>query len=368
MKLLFELGHQPHISIEEIRAVFDILGKSIEVEESDKSWMVLELSGDVEAWTLTKRLGGTISVAEHLQDTATSESVADYLEKTTEGKIHFSVRGHVHKKFGLEVKKELKKRGRSVRFVEPKNTATILHNNLVEKEADIVVYDNKTYVTRGIQPMEDFSKRDYGKPGVDSKSGMLPPKLARTMVNLAAVKDGKLLDPFCGSGVLLMEGALMGYEVFGSDISEKAVEDTRTNLDWLYGRNTIEKTPNRLNIHLLDARRLTDKFDDKSVDLIAAEPYMGKPLHGNESDAYLKKQTDELASLYIESFKQFKRILRVDAPVIFIIPRFKYKEEWITVDCVSQIEDLGFKQLRAPLLYHRKSQHVGREIFSFTKE
>ncbi|MDY6778140.1 MAG: THUMP domain-containing protein, partial [Candidatus Nanohaloarchaea archaeon] len=59
----------------------------------------------------------------------------------------------------------------------------------------------------------------------------LHPKLARTLVNLAGVKAGDaVLDPFCGTGGILIEAGLIGCAVYGSDVSEEMVEGCRENL------------------------------------------------------------------------------------------------------------------------------------------
>lgn len=56
-------------------------------------------------------------------------------------------------------------------------------------------------------------------------------KLARVMVNLAGIKKGDLLlDPFCGPGGLLLEGASIGARVFGVDADPKMAEGARKNL------------------------------------------------------------------------------------------------------------------------------------------
>ena len=34
--------------------------------------------------------------------------------------------------------------------------------------------------------------------------GVLPPKLARMMINFTALRDGVIWDPFCGSGTILI--------------------------------------------------------------------------------------------------------------------------------------------------------------------
>ncbi|MEM2815934.1 MAG: DNA methyltransferase [Candidatus Bathyarchaeia archaeon] len=60
----------------------------------------------------------------------------------------------------------------------------------------------------------------------------MPPKLARGMVNLARAKAGKLVfDPFCGTGSILIEAALVGCRIIGVDVQRRMVMGCRRNLD-----------------------------------------------------------------------------------------------------------------------------------------
>ncbi|WP_409200899.1 TIGR01177 family methyltransferase [Methanobrevibacter sp. DSM 116169] len=62
--------------------------------------------------------------------------------------------------------------------------------------------------------------------------GSMSPKLARCMVNLSRIKEGQLLlDPFCGTGGILIEGGLVGAKLVGSDIKWKMQNGTATNLN-----------------------------------------------------------------------------------------------------------------------------------------
>jgi len=59
----------------------------------------------------------------------------------------------------------------------------------------------------------------------------LHPKFARCMVNLTEVRLGqRMLDPFCGTGAIVTEAALVGAEAIGSDVSERMIEGTRANM------------------------------------------------------------------------------------------------------------------------------------------
>ena len=56
------------------------------------------------------------------------------------------------------------------------------------------------------------------------------PRLAKACVNLSGVRSGSIIDPFCGSGGILIEAGLMGINITGSDIDSKMIERCRMNL------------------------------------------------------------------------------------------------------------------------------------------
>src|SRR3990170_4415126 len=60
----------------------------------------------------------------------------------------------------------------------------------------------------------------------------LPPRFARALVNLSRVPDGGvLLDPFCGTGGILLEAGLVGARLVGGDVRADMVEGCRRTLD-----------------------------------------------------------------------------------------------------------------------------------------
>ncbi|MBU2542021.1 methyltransferase domain-containing protein [Patescibacteria group bacterium] len=383
-KYLFFLGHQPKISIAEIKAVFSCLQINAKTEQQNNTFFIAETKNELDYKNLINTLGGTIKIAEKISE----NNITDFLAKTPEEfKIQFSLSGPNSKKIAMAVKKQLKAMGRSVRYVEPKNTATILHNKLVKKQGDLTIFQDEIFVTRAIQPFEEFGERDYNRPGADSFSGMLPPKLARIMINLgmsclplpegeSTRSDGgggsiTLLDPFCGSGTILTEALDLGFKnLIGSDISEKAITDTDENIKWLQNSYKLSAISHKL--YTTDATELSKHIKPKSVDLIVSEPYLGKPLRGNERRDTLQKQTNDLAELYVSAFKQFHKILKKDGVAIFIIPKFKCENNWVEIDCTEKIKKTGFKIIPLSeesdsLTYHRPKQHVARVIWGFKK-
>lgn len=388
---LFELGRQPEISQTELESVFSFFSFDYQKIAVSLPYVIMDIKNNFDATAVMQRLGGTIKIGRQVAGRVTAEGLAQIIQDfQLEGKIQFSLSGKKASAMALETKKILKAEGRSVRYIEANNTATILHNNLVAKQGDFTLMSEGVFVTEAIQQIEDWGERDFGRPGRDSKSGMLPPKLARMMINIARgtsvtlqnIADQHILDPFCGSGTILMEALLLGYKnIIGSDISDQAIHDTKINIEWVRnkafvpssGRGEIEKQGNKgIEIFQSDVRRIVDKIQPQSIDVIATEPFLGRPLKGSESKESLQKQAHELKTLYVLAFQSFAKIMKKHATAVFLIPRFKYKQEWIRVHCTEEIQKLGFTieslSSASPfLVYSRPDQLVAREIWKFTK-
>ncbi|NPV61265.1 MAG: RNA methyltransferase [Methanotrichaceae archaeon] len=64
--------------------------------------------------------------------------------------------------------------------------------------------------------------------------GVLMPRMARALVNLALVREGEwLLDPFAGTGGILMEACLVGVVGVGVEVQLKLIQGARANLEGL---------------------------------------------------------------------------------------------------------------------------------------
>jgi len=94
--------------------------------------------------------------------------------------------------------------------------------------------------------------------------GCMSPKLARCMVNLSRVREGELvLDPFCGTGGILMEAGLIGARVVGCDIDWRMKRGAATNLEYI--GITDYKT------HTVDVREL--KMYEEADAVVTDPPY-----------------------------------------------------------------------------------------------
>jgi len=183
--------------------------------------------------------------------------------------------------------------------------------------------------TRMVQDFKAWSNRDYGRPARDAKSGMLPPKLARMMINLTgSVMDKKfcpLLDPFCGSGTVLMEAALMGWpKITGGDISEKAIENTRNNLNWLQKNAEVNTTQIQLINRPIETlgEELKEKFNT-----IVAETFLGPPLTGHESPEKIRSIFSDLEKRTRSALLALAKLLDKNGTAILALPVFRINEK-----------------------------------------
>jgi SAM-dependent methyltransferase len=388
----FILGREPLLSYAEIKTLTNCQGEFYAAP-------LLKVPGLVEPERLMGRLGGTIKIGRELAENLTKRelesAIIDGL-KTIPGKKIFGLSWYKTGSlgptpspqdvgnFGKTIKRLLQEEDLSVRYIPNKDltlsSVTVEKNGLVRRGKEFLIHDDGSghyhlAESIAVQPFEAFGARDFGRPGRDDVSGMLPPKLALMMLNMSRVRpENTLLDPFCGSGTILTEALLQHYpHLVGSDNSEKAIADTVKNFAWTKERLT-NKNPQEqaeLSTFVLDAAKLDERIPAASIDTIVTEPYLGKPLRGTESKEGLLKQAQELSSLYRSALAALAKVLKPGGCIIMIIPRFRYRNEWITVPLP---QELSFGLTIDPLLekypsllYARPTQRVGREIWRMVK-
>jgi len=271
------------------------------------------------------------------------------------------------------------------------SSVSVKKNGLLDKGFELVIVDGKSGVyigkTISVQDFEDYSFRDFGRPRRAVRSGMIPPKLAKMMINLAGKeKNAKILDPFCGSGTILQEAILLGYQnIYGSDIEEKAVEDCRKNINWLYEKYPqIIKEDLNLDVKKIDASKLSDIFSLNFFDAIITEPFLGSPKIKYFQKDKAEKEVRFLEELFFQAFKEFKKILKDDGNVVIIFPVFNFENKTYYLD-LKRIQKLGFVAkdliekekyplldldftLRNSVIFSRENQIVWREVFVFGKK
>lgn len=279
-----------------------------------------------------------------------------------------------YKKLLIGTKKALAQSNIKTRFVESSsnvlNAAQIKYNNLSTTGVELIIAFSKDDIiigmTYGVQDIDSYSKRDYGRPCRDMKVGMFPPKLAQSMINIAQVQPGSIVyDPFCGSGIVLQESALLGIEAWGSDLSESMVKCSKSNIKWLQDNYSIARP---CKIFSADATKLTHWPDSKYH--IVTEGFLGSPLHKIPTASELDRFSSELSPIYLDFVKNLKASSRAPESIVLTLPCWKQNSGLECLNIIDQIEELGYtiKQFQSvqydKVIYKRDNQIVGRQILA----
>lgn len=381
MKYLAILGRIPELSVAELTALFGDsvrkIGRELAVFEAPER-------GSIGAPNID-RLGGVLKLGYLLDDTT-----LDYLRNLPGGKITLGVsdysRGasaHSAGREAMKLKKILVRHGRNVRVLANKDaalsTATCHHNQLGKKakHVELLIVGSETYLSIGTQNITAYARRDQTRPARDAYVGMLPPKLAQILINLCGdlPSESRILDPFCGSGVVLQEALIMGYRAYGTDLSEKMVEYSQRNLKWL--TKAFDKALSQkmsacpFEIFQGDATSVEWK---EPIDAVACETYLGPPMSNPPSEVKLKAVKQECREIILGFLKNISGQLESGTPLCLATPAWLRPDGgYSSLNILDEIEGLRYNvekhnNLGSSLLYHREGQIVAREIIVLRKK
>ena len=403
MEYLAILGRQPEISIAELEALFN------NVKKISSSLATFETQNPPNI----NFLGGSLKIAKHLDIRP-----LDFLRNLPEGKITFGVSDYsknASKKTAtieaLKLKKILVRHDRSIRVVENKNstlsTATSLHNGISGKnprKVELIKVDSNWYKVIGVQDIDAYAKRDQARPARDTFVGMLPPKLAQILINLCGPlsKNATVLDPFCGTGVVLQEALLMDYRAYGTDLNPRMIEYTKKNLTWLGSIKiaNVEEHKGKVSDFAAEGAKRCDKIQNLShheasetcdfyiseveigdatnfkwqqpINAVACEGYLGKPFSKIPTSIQLKEQKQECRAIVLGFLKNLSKQIEPNTPVTIAVPAWLREDNtYERLDIIDEIENMGYNvkdKSREGLLYHRESQVVARDIIILRKK
>lgn len=390
----FILGRNPELSLEELIVVLGPLGAITDVTER-----FLIFKGEISPVAILARLGGTVKVVEiHKSFEKRSEFTRDQWIhmlrselRDVKGKFLFgaSIYGgtaadikETHA-LGVSLKKYLKSLPLSARFVSNSegilSSVAVQKNNLINRE--LVVLHSKLWyagLTVAVQDFDAYGLRDYGRPSRNMLRGMLPPKLAQILLNLAEVRSShRLLDPFCGGGTILQEALVAGLtQVWGSDKDPSAIAEAGQNFDWLQSSFGTH----RPNLAVHDVHELDHIYDQHSFDAIITEPFLGparllrqRSLTRNDL-AGIQSQT---SALYNALFRVGRSLVKPGGAMAVIFPVFRlFDSEHLTGNFSSYVANgwefvpprlthyypQALLSSRGTLVYSREDQVVAREL------
>lgn len=408
MKYVFHLGRISALSVAELQTMLKKFKIKYSVKFLSKQLLTLDIEDDINFKDFLVQIGGIKKISEvigtYSNQEMAFEKIISIIEempgKKTVGYSFYSTEDSderkakkmfevIRKKF-IDIKKS--QVGKSnVRLIFPDNetmelnSASIYKNKLTIRgiELNIMTSGEKFVLSKTIvvQDVESYSNRDYGRPKRDSHIGMIPPKLAQIMVNLADIEKGKtVLDPFCGIGTILQEALLNDYKVIGSDANKNQVENSKENLKWLSGKYILDYPD--IKIFQSDIKNITRKVHPNSIDAIVTESTLGPVYKKLPTIKEMKKNFDQLEKLYLRFFQTAKTILRNKANLVVTLPAYKLKpNQYMFAPFVDKLEKIGYSVTcpldeglitkhtkitsRNSIIYDRVDQIVAREVIIF---
>ncbi|MGD0533965.1 MAG: methyltransferase domain-containing protein [Methanoregula sp.] len=145
-------------------------------------------------------------------------------------------------------------------------------------------------IDRGAYNERNPGKREFFHPGV------MMPRMARTLVNLSLAEAGTtLLDPFCGTGGILIEAEMLGLHAVGIDFDPMMIRGSKENV--------------KQSVLLLgDTTRLPIK--DQTVDEVVTDfPY---------GQSVCIKKADTMEHLYHDALDEINRVLMIGRRAIVV--------------------------------------------------
>lgn len=389
---LFILGRQPALGLAELESVFG----AESVHPVGREAALLDIASEN---VDLGRFGGSIKLCTVLGVFETTKwpelqqqvigQLPARIAETPEGKLQLgistygvSVKPQQLLAAGLSLKKALRGAGRSVRLIPNQanalNSAQVLHNHLTGPtgfELVLVRDGNQTIYAKTLteQDIESYTVRDRGRPRRDARVGMLPPKLAQILINLAGgtvnPSDTRLLDPFCGTGVVLQEALLLGYNVYGTDLEARMIDFSRANLEWLQKQFEFSGS------YDLAAGDATSFHWQPPVDRVACETYLGQPFNSFPTPDKLE-QVRKICNTIIEKFlTNISHQLSPDARLCVAVPAWQQKQDqFVHLPALDHLEKLGYNRVSfehardQELIYSREDQVVARELLVITRK
>lgn len=397
------MGRQPELGLAELESLYG----ADKVRRIGEDAALIEVDPCALAFP---RLGGSIKLAKLLTVLDTTnwgeiekfgiDTIPSHVQYVPEGKFKLGVSVHgfkiTPKRINASVlgfKKAIKTTcNRNVRVI-PNNghqlsSAQVLHNQLTSPtgwELLFIADGTKTIVAQTIvvQDIESYSARDQARPKRDARVGMLPPKLAQIIINLASdtlpepkdqtKQDGvclapelgaagkTILDPFCGTGVILQEALLMGYQAYGTDLETRMVAFSQENLEWL------TQHMENANFKLSPADATQTRWD-KPFDIVAAETYLGRAFSAQPKPEVLNEVMQDTNVIHKRFLHNLALQTKPGFRLCIAVPAWKTNSGFKHLKVLDHLEEIGYTRVSfvhgslGGLVYHRPGQYVAREL------
>lgn len=302
MLLAFELsGEHTTLPASEVIASLESVCSDFKIILSLDGCLIIEIRKD--AGTIAGILAKKLSMTHHITEVLgiggdDEEDVLDTVEKA-DLKIQgtYSIRVKRIREYSTIDTESMEKRIGSIFF--QRGAHADLKNPTVQLR--LLLTENKSMFGRIIFSIDRGAyetRKPHYKPFF--YPGVLMPRVARALVNIAK-PEKNLLDPFCGTGGILVEAGLMGIMVMGGDMQRKLLLGAKMNLDhYNIDHSLLFQDACRMALH------------DESMDAVVTDPPYGR-------SAAIKAES--LEHMLTGSLAEIYRVLKKGKRAVFISER-----------------------------------------------
>jgi tRNA (guanine10-N2)-dimethyltransferase len=176
-----------------------------------------------------------------------------------------------------------------------------------------------------------------------------------------------VLDPICGTGVVLQEAGLMGSGMYGTDLEPRMVDFSAKNLDWLAERARIPSP-------VLEAGDATSHQWGHPFTAIASETYLGRPLSSWPGPGKLQEIIGTCNVITEHFLKNMAAQAKPGTRLCLAVPAWRAPDGHIHhLPMLDHLEKMGYNRVSfehardVDLVYFRPDQIVARELLVITR-
>lgn len=297
MKILFELSKEhEELPKDEVISCLNAEKITYNIVESNENVLIIDSKVN---YDIIKKIAGRLSFTFYVNELLfTSINSLDEIKKLSKEHI-------IYQKGSIAI--SCKKRSTTLNTQPIKITLAEIYTKQrkvdltnPDIEMRVLITDTNVYVGLkiiSINRTEFESRKVQYRPFFSPIS--LHPKIARALVNISSIKKGQtLLDPFCGTGGIILEAGLIGANVIGGDIEEKMIEGCKKTLDF-YNINNYK-------LHSSDIGSIS-KIIKNSVDAVVTDLPYGKSTTTKGEDINI---------LYNRAFESIHKLLKKGGLVV----------------------------------------------------
>jgi len=353
---IFVLGRDYKLSILEIISYFSSRKVKFDLKEFNKEVAIVSLP-NLNFSKLIIDLGGIVKIAEILP---INFEVSNFIHKN---KINYSISVYGKTKLGSDLRVYLKNKFKEegIKAMYKKSKTKQLMPRDLKNVLEFLVYKDFVAFTLVVSDLKSYKERDKRPCNDFLKSTSI--RLSKIMINLSGVEKGEtLLDPFCGTGVILQEALMKEINVVGIDIDKKYVDCSIDNCEWLKKKYNLKAN---FRIFQRDSTKLGNRLKEK-FDVVVTEPFLGPFIKKTLDYGEAKRISSEVEKLYLGFLQSLKKLVK--KKIVLIVPVFVTKnQKEIKINLDEILMKLGFKDCNykifdKPILYSVNRGKIKREI------